>query len=266
MRIISTVALAFFAAGCASAPVAPQDMSANGASHLTDEEKQKDPVPEVTRLLEQRETAGNLDHAIALLTWHVGQHPDSAPYHELLAEAHARSCEALDLKKSEDKAPHKVHRTEGLKHGEEAVKLDPQSGPAHYWYAANLLHAAEAESSLGRTNSALRQLDQADKLSPKIDAGGPARMRGRVLSQMPGIVGGSTKKAIANYQRSLELAPDCITTHLWLAEAYIDADKPDLARKELQWVASAKTRPEHQKEDNDDKQKARDLLKKLETK
>jgi tetratricopeptide (TPR) repeat protein len=266
MKIIGTLVLIPLAAGCASTPVGPQERPSHESVQLSDEEKQQDPIPAVTRLLDQREAAGNLDRALALLTWHVGQRPDSAPYHELLAEAHARSCEALDLKKPEDRQPHKDHRSEGLRHGEEAVKLDPNSGPAHYWLAANLLHAAEAESSLGRTNSALRHLDQADKLSPKIDDGGPARLRGRVLAKMPGIVGGSTTKAIASYQRSLEMAPDCITTHLWLAEAYIDADKPHLARKELQWVTSAKTRAEHRKEDDEDKEKAKELLKKLETK
>ena len=262
MKYNSAVCVVLLSFGCATTQVAaPPDPVA-----LSDEEKRQDPIPAATKLLEQRETPRNLDRAVALLQWHLDQHPDSVRLHELLAEAHARSCEALDLNKSEDQAPHKEHRTEGLRHGEQAVKLDPRSGAAHYWYAANLLHAADAERSLSRAKEALRRLDQADELAPKVDAGGPSRMRGKVLQDMPGLFGGSTSKAIASYRRSLEMAPDCITTHLWLGQAYLDAKKPDLARKEFEWVAAAKTRAGHEKEDAADKQKAQELIKKLEAK
>jgi tetratricopeptide (TPR) repeat protein len=252
--------------GCASPPAAPGPDDSLQAGELDEAEMKEDPVPAATRLIEERETPGRLDHAIALLEWHVEHRPDSAQLQQLLAEAHSRAAEMLDPAKPDDRPAHLQHRTEGRKHGEQAVKLDPNSGAAHYWLAANLLHAADAERSLGRAKDALKHLEQAEQLSPGIDEGGPSRMRGKVLADMPGIFGGSTSKAIASYRRSLELAPDCMTTHLWLGEAYLDAKKTDLARKEFERVIAAKPRPGHEKEDGDDRQKAQELLRKLEAK
>jgi len=266
MRLLTSAFILVLSLGCASSPAAPPGGYAWQQKELSDAEKKNDPIPTATKLIEERESPGKLDQAIALLQYHVDRHPDSVELQLLLAEAHARSAEMLDLAKPDDRAPHQHHRTEGMKHAEEAVKLDASSGAAHYWLAANQLHAADAERSLGRAKDALKQLDLADQLTPKIDDGGPARMRGKVLADMPGLFGGSTSKAIASYRRSLEMAPNCITTHLWLGQAYVDAKKNDLARKEFEWVAAAKPRPGHEKEDGEDKQKAQELIKKLETK
>jgi tetratricopeptide (TPR) repeat protein len=264
MRPETSMLLLLFAVGCASTSAAPvpDDHPWQGVN-LTANEQQSDPLPAARLLIDQRETPGSLDHAIALLRWHVERHPESADLHLLLAEAHSRSAEALDLEKKEDQGSHQYHRTEGLKHAQEALKLAPQSGPAHYWYATNLLHAADAERSLGRAKTALGELDQADKISPDVDEGGPSRMRGRVLHEMPALFGGSTSKAIASLKRSAEIAPAMTTTHLWLAEAYMDSKQHDLARKELQTVVNAKPRPHREKGDGADKQKAQELLKKL---
>jgi len=252
-----------FAVGCSSTPPMPQELAWQGVQ-LTSTEQKADPLPAARMLIDQRETAGNLDHAIALLNWHVERRPESAELHQLLAEAHSRCCEALDLEKQEDQSQHLYHRTEGMKHAQEALKLAPDSGPAHYWYATNLLHAADAERSLGRAKTALAELDRADKLSSDVDRGGPSRMRGKVLADMPGLFGGSTSKAIANFKRSIEISPDVPTTHLWLGQAYMDAKEPELARKELEWVVNAKPRPHREKDDAADKKKAQELLKKLE--
>jgi tetratricopeptide (TPR) repeat protein len=265
--VFALVTILAISAGCGST-TEPEPAEGHAWQHVqvSPAEQKDNPIPTATRLIDQRETPGNLDRAIALLNWHVERRPDSAELHELLAQAHSRAAEMLDIAKPENRAGHQHHRTEGMKHAEQALKLSPDSGPAHYWLATNQLHAADAERSLGRAKDALKQLDLADNLSPKIDDGGPSRMRAKVLADMPGLFGGSLSKAIASFRRSLELAPDCITTHLWLGQAYLEAKKPDLARKEFEWVAAAKARPGHEKEDGEDKQKAQEALKKLETK
>jgi len=253
------------AAGCASAPPMPDDHAWQGV-HLSAAEQQTDPLPSARLLIDRRETPGSLDHAIALLRWHVERHPQSAELHTLLAEAHSRSAEALDVQKREDLGSHLYHRTEGINHAREALKLSPDSGPAHYWLATSLLHAADAERSLGRAKEALGELDKADKLSPDVDEAGPSRMRGKVLHDMPALFGGSLSKAIASLKRSAEIAPQSNTAHLWLAEAYVDAKQPDLARQELEKVVNSKPRAHREKGDSADKQKAQEMLKKLEAK
>jgi hypothetical protein len=258
-------ALLILAFGCSSAERAPENHSWQKVPLTADDEK-ADPLKAAPKLIEEREKPGSLDHAIALLNWHQERNPQSAELHLLLSEAHARSAEALNAQKDEDRPNHKYHYTEGLRHADEAVRLAPNSGPAHYWRACNLLHAADAEQSLSRANQALKELDIADQQSPGVDEGGPSRMRGKVLHDMPGLFGGSTSKAIANFQKSLKIAPNVGTTHLWLGEAYLSAKKNDLARKELEWVTGAKPRPGHEKEDGENRQKALELLKKLEAK
>jgi tetratricopeptide (TPR) repeat protein len=250
-------------AGCASSPPPMPRQHRWQSVQLSAGDQKGNPLLSARTLIDQRETPGNLDHAIALLNWHLERQPQSADLHQMLAEAHSRAVEGLDLKKTEDQPQHLYHRTEGMKHAQEAVRLAPDHGAAHYWLATNLLHAADAERSLGRAKEALAELDRADKMAPEVDQGGPSRMRGKVLYEMPALFGGSLGKAIVSLRRALEIGPDVPTTRVWLAQAYVDAKKPDLARKELEWVVNAKPRPHREKEDGADKQKAQELLKKL---
>jgi tetratricopeptide (TPR) repeat protein len=261
----AVVILGLLAVGCSTTPPATDNHAWQRIKLSADEEK-SDPLKAAPKLLEEREQPGKLDQAIALLNWHLQRTPESAPLHQLLAEAHSRAAEALDVQKKEDQPYHAYHAQEGIRHADEALRLSPNSGPAHYWRATNLLHAANLERSLGRAKDALKELDAADQISPEVDEGGPSRMRGKVLHDMPSLFGGSVSKAIANFQKSLKLAPNVGTTHLWLGEAYLSARKNDLARKELEWVAAAKPRPGHEKEDGENRQKAQDLLKKLDAK
>ncbi len=143
------------------------------------------------------------------------------------------------------------------------MKLHPGDGAAWYWLATNQLHLADAEQTLWRAKAALKNLDKADELAPKVDEGGPSRMRGKVLCDMPGLLGVSVAKGVESFRKSLGLAPDCITTHLWLGQAYAGAGKHDLAKKELDWVIAAKARPGHEKEDAKSKKDAQDALQKL---
>ncbi len=227
------------------------------------EDRSADPIKTGRELIEQREKDDNLDRAIRLLEWHSSQAPDSAAIHLLAAEAYSRSLEALGDHKSEQKARVRQILAKAKSHADEAIRLDPKNGAAYYWKACLLLHQADVEKSLGLANQALKLLDQAETLQPGIDQGGPSRMKGRVYQDLPGIFGGSTSKAIGLYRKSLESAPECITTHLWLGEAFADAKKYDLARKELEWVVAAKPRPGHEKEDGDDQKEAREKLKAL---
>jgi len=220
--------------------------------------------PAARKLIDQRETPGALDRAIALLEGQLPENPQSVELLVMLAEAHSRSLEVLDVKKKGDLASHKEHRTKGRSHAEEALRLAPNNGVAHYWLGCLLLHAAEAERSYGRLKEALPHLELAQKQEPATDDGGPARMLGRVYQETPGgLLLGSKPKAIKWYKKSLEVAPDSISTHLWLAETYAADSKPALARPELKRVVATKPRSGHEKEEGDYRQKAEDLTKKL---
>jgi len=244
--------------GCAETPSAP-----DSPTEATAEEMKMDPIKAGRELIDQREKDDSLDRAVRLLEYHSAQKPQSAALHILATEAYSRSLEALDDRKAQERDRVKRLLTKGKPHADEAVRIEPTNGAAHYWRACILLHEADVERSLGKAKEALAQLEKAESLLPTVDEGGPSRMRGRVLAEMPPLFGGSLAKAVAAYQKSLVVAPNCITTHLWLGEAYSDGRKYDLARKELEWVQAAKPRAGHEKEDGDDKAKAEEKLKTL---
>jgi len=261
MKHVLVLCAGLSAAACSSAPdtvPAPVALMEPNA-----EEKGLDPLQDGRRLIDGREQDDNLNKAIRLLHWHAARTPPSADLQLLAAEACSRALELLDPAKPTDQARHLLLRRIGRPHADEAVRLAPENGAAHYWRGCLLLHEANAEQSLGKTNQALKDLEKAESLQPAVDDGGPSRMKGKVLAEMPFLFGGSLSKAVAAYRRSLELAPDRITTHLWLGEAYRDAKKDALARKELEWAVAAKPRPGHEKEDGADQREAAEKLKTL---
>jgi tetratricopeptide (TPR) repeat protein len=231
---------------------------------LTNAENQVDPLPAAWVLIDQRETPGALDHAIALLNAHLTQKPHSVELLVMLAEAHSRCLEVLDVKKQADRAPHELHRTRGLSHAMEALSLSPSHAVLQYWLGCLLLHAADAERSYGRLKEALPHLELAQKGAPGTDEGGPARMLGRVYQETPGgFLLGSKSEAIKWYKKSIEVAPGSVSTRLWLGETYVAAGQPALARPELERVVAMKPRAGHEKEELDYRHKAEALILKL---
>jgi len=235
-----------------------------GTVVLTKSETQGDPLPAARKLIDQRETPGSLARAIALLETQLPGKARSADLRILLAEAHSCSLETLDVKKQADLASHEQHRTAGRFQAQEALRLAPGNGIAQYWLGCLLLHAAEAERSYGRLKEALPHLQLAQNQAPATDNGGPARMLGRVYQETPGgLLLGSKPEAIKWYKKSLEVAPDAISTHLWLGEAYLADHQPALARAELERASAIKPRGGREKEEGEYRKKAGELLRKL---
>jgi len=233
------------------------------AQDLTAGEKACDPVQVGRDLIDRREEADNLDRALRILEYHAAQKPGNAELRTLAAEAYSRAIERLREDQAADKAAFKLLLPLARPHGEAAVRLAPKDGASLYWQACLLLHDARWNTSLSKAWEASDLLEKSEAVSPKLDDGGPARMRGRVLAQIPAIFGGSMSGALAHYKRSLEISPDCIVTHLWMGEVYADQKKGDLARKELTGVTEAKPRAGHEKEDADYKRQAEERLKSL---
>lgn len=243
-----------------AAPAGPMSASVT----LTDAEVRGNPIPAARKLIDQPEAPGTLVHAIALLEHHLSKSPRSVEFLLLLAEAHSRALEPLDVKKPGDLGAHEQHRTRGRFRAQEALRLAPGNGAAQYWLGCLLLYAADAERSYGRLKEALIHLELAQKQAPATDGGGPARMLGRVYQETPGgMLLGSKPEAIKWYRKSLEVGPDSITSHLWLGETYVASGQPALARPELERALSIKPRKGHEKEEGGYRQRAEELIKKL---
>jgi len=232
-------------------------------SEWTAEEK-ADPVGAARHRIEQRETAGSLDRAAVLLDWRKGHGPESAEVLALLSQVHYRIGELPNPGKAEDRRRLRLARENGLKEARDAIRLEPGRADAHYWLGCLLLQTADVEQSYSRLKEALPEFREAQRLDPKVDEGGPARMLGRIYQETPGWpLLGSRAEAIRWFTKSLEAAPEAIQTHLWLGQTCAKDGQVQRARAELEKVTAARPRPGHEKELAESKQEAEAVLKTL---
>lgn len=227
---------------------------------------QQDPTDVLRRaeqLIEARETAGNLERAITLLGSKSTTDP-SLPLLIALAKAQALLVDTYDLGNAVENQKHKEHREAGKLAANQALAIDPQSGPAHYWLGVLLLFSSDGEQSYSVLKRAVKELEKADKQSPEVDDAGPARMLGRVYQQTPGWpLLGSTSKSIEYLERACKEAPENPRNKLWLGLSYELAGKTKQAREQLELVAASKTHPGREHEEDALKAEAAEHLKGL---
>jgi len=233
----------------------------------TPEEAPKTPSEALKKaepLIEARETPGNLEQAIALLSRHESDPDPSLPLLIDLARAQALLVDTYDLGKAGERQKHQEHRDAGKLAARRALAIDPQSGEAHYWLGLLLLYSADGEQSYSLLKQAVRELEIADKRSPALDDGGPARMLGRVYQQTPGWpLLGSTSKSIEYLERASKEAPDNLRNRLWLGLSYEAAGKIKRAKAQLEGVIESKMHPGREHEEEALKKEASEHLKGL---
>jgi len=71
------------------------------------------------------------------------------------------------------------------------------------------------------------------KINPAYQNGGAYLVLGRMDFELPGLMGGSNKRAIQEYEQGLKVAPSNQLIKAYLAESYIDAGRKEEARKLL---------------------------------
>jgi hypothetical protein len=154
----------------------------------------------------------------------------------------------------------------GIDAANKAVALQPNRAEGHFWLAADM--GAMAEGFGLRAGIKYRgPIKKALETVLMIDAGylqGSAdRALGRWYLKVPRLFGGSKDKSVEHLKRSLGYDANSTATHFFLAETYLEMDKKDDARRELQAVFAAPLNPEWTPEDKEFKKKAAALLKKL---
>ena len=74
------------------------------------------------------------------------------------------------------------------------------------------------------------------RINPAYQNGGAYLVLGRMDFELPGLMGGSSKRAIQEYEQGLKVAPSNALMKVYLAESYIDAGRKDEARNLLNQV------------------------------
>ena len=151
----------------------------------------------------------------------------------------------------------------GIAAGRTAAELEPRRPEGFFWIAANMGALAESfglRQGLKYRGDIRDNLQIALKLDPSFQDGSPDRALGRWYHKVPGLFGGSRKRAEGHLRRSLTYNQDSIVTHFFLAELLLDMDRRAEAIAELQKVLDLPVDPGWGPEDREFKQQAQKLM------
>jgi tetratricopeptide (TPR) repeat protein len=101
------------------------------------------------------------------------------------------------------------------------------------------------------------------KKDPAYEKGGPYRVLGRLYFKLPGLMGGSTAKAIENLKTAVQHGPQRWINHLYLAEVYLKEGQKDLAKPLLEQILAGQAESGLEPELADWQAEAKKLLKGL---
>ncbi len=128
----------------------------------------------------------------------------------------------------------------GARTAKRALELQNTNAEAHYLYAANLGSAAQLKGMMAsvltiqnlkyHVNRALElQKDHAPSL----------HMMGRMLDELPWVMGGDSQAALGYLQRAVAVNPSYTHARLDLAKAYLKRNDVSSARRELHIIFEA---------------------------
>jgi tetratricopeptide (TPR) repeat protein len=154
----------------------------------------------------------------------------------------------------------------GIEAANKAVALQPNRAEGHFWLAADMGAMAEGfglRAGIKYRGPIKKALETVLMIDPGFQQGSADRALGRWYLKVPRLFGGSKDKSVEYLKRSLGYDANSTATHFFLAETYLEMDKKDDARRELQAVLAAPLDPQWTPEDKEFKEKAAMLLKKL---
>lgn len=157
---------------------------------------------------------------------------------------------------------------EGVQCSETGVEINAECLEANFWLAVNYGSYGQEKGimqSLALITPMKERAEKAAEIDGSYFYGGPYRVLGRLYHKAPGFPFsiGSNKKAVECLERAVEYGPRFYLNHLFLAEAYLSDRKKDQAREHLEWILNAPLNKHHEREDEDYKRQAKELLEKL---
>jgi tetratricopeptide (TPR) repeat protein len=151
----------------------------------------------------------------------------------------------------------------GIEAGTTASRISPDRPEGYFWMAANMGELAEnygRRVGLRYRRPIKDALETVLRIDPGFQSGSADRALGRWYDRVPGLFGGSSSKAEQHLRASLKFDPHSTVSHYFLAELLLEDGKRKEARAELQQVLDAPFNAEWAPEDEDYKNKARELL------
>ena len=152
---------------------------------------------------------------------------------------------------------------EGVVAGKAAAAAEPQKPEGHFWLGANTGGEAQVLGPLSGLASAkeLRQrMETVIKLDEDFQGGSAHMVLGRLDTELPSMLGGDVKRAVATLEQGLRYGEQNSLLRLRLAEAYLADKRRDDARRELNFILQMKPHPDFLPEHEEATTKARELL------
>ncbi|HEY9283188.1 MAG TPA: TRAP transporter TatT component family protein [Pyrinomonadaceae bacterium] len=152
---------------------------------------------------------------------------------------------------------------EGVAAGKAAAAAEPQKPEGHFWLGANTGGEAQVLGPLSGLASAkeLRQrMETVLRLDEDFQGGSAHMVLGRLDTELPSMLGGDVKRAIATLEQGLKYGEQNSLLRLRLAEAYLADKRKEDARRELNYLLQMKPHPDFLPEHEEATTKARELL------
>jgi tetratricopeptide (TPR) repeat protein len=127
----------------------------------------------------------------------------------------------------------------GIRYCQEAVKLDDNCVPCHFWLGVAYGKFGEAKGilqSLGLVPHLKAAMEKVVKLDEKYAHGGAHRVLGRLYNKLPGIKGGDNDKALKHLAKAIEIGPHDLMNRRFLAEVQLAMGNKDEAKATLQTI------------------------------
>src|SRR5919199_581048 len=153
----------------------------------------------------------------------------------------------------------------GIEAGQRAVAQQPAGVEGHFWLAANYGGLSEIQGmwqAFQMVKKVRAEMETALRLQPDYEDGSAYRALGEIARQLPGVLGGNLKRAIAYFEQGLRVAPQNIGLKLALAQAYLEAGQREASQRLLTEILQMPVRPARVHADRQTQDKARQLLRK----
>ena len=153
----------------------------------------------------------------------------------------------------------------GIEMGQGAVAQQPDGVEGHFWLAANYGGLSEIQGiwrAFQMVKHVRTEMETALRLQPDYENGNAYRALGEIARQLPGVLGGNLKRAMAYFEQGLRVAPQNMGLKLALAKAYLEAGQRQASQQLLAEILQMPVRPERARADRHTQDKARQLLRK----
>lgn len=154
----------------------------------------------------------------------------------------------------------------GIAVGEKAIAKQPQSVEGHFWLGVNYGGYADQKGGIKALTTVKKiraQMEEVLKINDTYFHAGAYHALGEMDRQIPRLFGGNLKRSLQRLEKGVQLAPDNFAMRYALAEAYIDDDRKDEAKKQLQEILKQTINPSRAKSEKSTQEEAQKLLAKL---